>query len=154
MQHQISELQNTREAAQAAEWIYQEWTRFEANSTWKENQIDIAHALNPTTTIPKFFGCRVDGALVGIASVVPHDLPTHPQLGPWLANVLVLPQWRSHGIGSALVRHVMNYAVPLAEALYLYTFDQVDLYQRLGWQQIERVEYVGRAITLMRYSPV
>jgi len=41
--------------------------------------------------------------------------------------------------------------VPLVPALYLYTFDQVELYQRLGWRTVETDSYVGRPITIMRY---
>jgi GNAT superfamily N-acetyltransferase len=148
---ELSELKDAAEAGVAAQWVYREWARFESPASWEENQTDIAHSLDPATAIPKFFGYRIDGVLAGIASVVPHDLPTRPELGPWLANVLVLPEWRRRGIGRALVRHVMDYAGALAPTLYLYTFDQVDLYQHLGWQTVQQDQYVGRPITIMRY---
>jgi len=146
----ISPLKDAAEAEQAARWIYQEWAHLEAPAVWEENQADIARSLEPAVGVPKFFACRVDGAMAGIASVVAHDLPTCPDLGPWLANVLVLPPWRRRGIGSALVRHVMDYARTLAPTLYLYTFDQTDLYRHLGWEVVREDSYTGRAITIMR----
>jgi predicted N-acetyltransferase YhbS len=151
--YEISLLREGRESELAAEWIYQEWARYESDATWAQNQQDIAQALQRSITVPKFFGARIDGELVGIASIVPHDLPTRPTLGPWLANVLVLPTWRGRGIGGALVKYVMDYAGALDTPFYLYTFDQVALYERLGWQTIEQDRYVDRPITLMRYPP-
>lgn len=149
----ISPLREGREAELAAQWVYQEWARFESEATWAQNQQDIASSLLASVSVPKFFGARVDGELAGIASIVPHDLPTRPELGPWLANVLVLPAWRRKGIGGALVEHVMAYATALGTPLYLYTFDQVALYRRLGWQTTEQTRYVDRPITIMRYPP-
>jgi GNAT superfamily N-acetyltransferase len=148
----ISALRDT-EAELAAQWIYQEWARFESAETWAQNRRDIADALDPAVRVPKFFGARLGGELAGIASIVLQDLPTRPDLGPWLANVLVLPAWRRRGIGGALVKYVMDYAAPLHASIYLYTFDQVELYQRLGWQTLEQDRYVDRPITLMRYPP-
>lgn len=148
---EISALKDAAEATLVGQWIYQEWARFEIPAVWEENKADIARSLDQAVTVPKFFACRIDGKLAGIASVVPHDLPTCPELGPWLANVLVLPPWRRRGIGRALVRHVMDYACALVPTLYLYTFDQVGLYQHLGWEVVRRDQYAGRAITVMRY---
>lgn len=150
---EISVLKDAAEAALAGQWVYQEWARLEAPAVWEENQADIARSLDPAVTVPKFFACRIDGEIAGIASVVRHDLPTCPELGPWLANVLVLPQWRRRGIGRALVRRVMDYTCALAPAIYLYTFDQVDLYRHLGWETVREDRYTGRAITVMRYPP-
>lgn len=149
---EISPLKDEAEAETAGRWIYQEWARLEAPAVWQENKADILRSLDPAVTIPKFFGCRVDGELAGIASVVPHDLPTCPTWGPWLANVLVMPHWRRRGFGSALVRYAMDYADGLVPALYLYTFDQVGLYLRLGWQTVREDVYLGRPITIMRHS--
>jgi len=150
---EISPLREGRESQLAEQWIYQEWARFESEATWAQNRQDIARSLLASVSVPKFFGARVAGELAGIASIVPHDLPTRPELGPWLANVLVLPAWRHRGIGGALVQHVMAYATALGTPLYLYTFDQVELYRRLGWQTTEQARYVDRAITIMRYPP-
>jgi GNAT superfamily N-acetyltransferase len=148
---EISPLRAGRETEIAARWIYVEWAQFESEATWAQNQRDLASSVAAAVAVPRFFGARVDGELAGIASIVPHDLPTRPELGPWLANVLVQPAWRRRGIGAALVRQVMDYAATLRSPLYLYTFDQGALYQRLGWQILERAGYLARPITLMRY---
>ena len=148
---ELSELRDTAEADLAAQWIYQEWAQFESAATWKANQADLTRSLDASVSIPKFFGSRIDNTLAGIASVVPQDLPTHPELGPWLANVLVLPAWRRRGIGEALVQHVMAYVRPLSPRLYLYTYDHADFYQRMGWQVVQNDRYIGRAITIMQY---
>lgn len=148
---EISELRDVQEADLVARWIFDEWARFESEQTWEENRSDIAHALDASVQVPKFFAARIAGEVAGIASIVPHDLPIRPTLGPWLANVLVQPQWRRRGIGGKLVQRVMDYAAPFAKPLYLYTFDQVDLYRHLGWQVVEEDHYLQRPITIMRF---
>lgn len=147
---ELSELKNTTEAALAAKWLYEEWARFEAPAMWQANQADIAQSLDATVSIPKFFAYRVDGKMVGMASIVPHDLPDRAESGPWLSNVRVLPECRGQGVGRALVRHVMDYASALTPTLYLYTFDHAGLYEQLGWTVTRHARYVDRPITVMQ----
>jgi len=147
----IEPLRDATDAALVGRWIYDEWARFEGDAVWRENRADLEHSLDPAVAIPKFFIGRVDGAHVGCASIVPHDLPTRTDLGPWLANILVLPQWRRRGYGRRLARAAMDHACRHVPTLYLYTFDQVELYQHLGWTSLEQGSYTGRAITLMQY---
>lgn len=132
-------------------WIYEQWARHEDEAVWLENRADLERSLDPAVPIPKFFVGWVDEERVGCASIVPHDLPTHPELSPWLANILVLPAWRRRGYGRELARTAMAHACQHASELYLYTFDQVDLYQNLGWTALDQSAYTGRNITLMHY---
>src|SRR5688572_13759565 len=43
-----------------------------------------------------------DNVPVGTASLVNSDLPSRPDLTPWLAGVLVLPAFRGQGYSAAL----------------------------------------------------
>lgn len=147
----IEPLRGAEDAAVVGRWIYDEWARHESDAVWRENRADLEHSLQPAVAIPKFFVGLVDGERVGCASVVPHDLPTRPDLGPWLANILVLPPWRLRGFGRQLARAAMDHACRHVPVLYLYTFDQVDLYRHLGWTVFCEGRYAGRAITLMQY---
>jgi GNAT superfamily N-acetyltransferase len=147
----IEPLRDHEDATIVGRWIYQEWARFEGKAVWRENRADLQHSLDPAVAIPRFFVGLVDGERVGCASIVPHDLPTRPDLGPWLANILVLPDWRRRGFGRQLARAAMDHACRHVPVLYLYTFDQVDLYRHLGWTVLEQSEYSGRSITLMQY---
>ena len=59
--------------------------------------------------------------------------------------------WRSRGIGSALVRAVEKQArLNGAAELFLYTYDAVGFYRALDWTVRERfVDNHGEACTLM-----
>jgi GNAT superfamily N-acetyltransferase len=77
-----------------------------------------------------------DGVPVGTASLVKNDLPSRPDLTPWLASVLVRPQFRGKGYSTPLVKHVEEAATAAAvKVLWLYTWSAEPLYARLGWER-------------------
>jgi predicted N-acetyltransferase YhbS len=75
-----------------------------------------------------------DGVPVGTASLVTNDLPSRPDLTPWLASVLVRPEFRGRGHSAPLVRHVE--AAAGSSVLWLYTWTAEPLYARLGWERV------------------
>ncbi|MGY8814065.1 MAG: GNAT family N-acetyltransferase, partial [Gammaproteobacteria bacterium] len=75
------------------------------------------------------------------------------ELSPWLAGVFVAPQCRNLGIGSQLVRHVMQEACDAEiKKLYLFTPDQEQFYEKLGWTTFSREEYQGTPVTVMEIT--
>jgi GNAT superfamily N-acetyltransferase len=72
---------------------------------------------------------------VGTASLVANDLPSRPDLTPWLASVLVLPEFRGRGYSAPLVKHVEAAAAASAAVLWLYTWTAEPVYARLGWER-------------------
>ena len=44
--------------------------------------------------------------LLGSAMLIAHDMDTRPQWTPWLAGMVVAPEFRGRGIGAALVERV------------------------------------------------
>jgi GNAT superfamily N-acetyltransferase len=82
---------------------------------------------------------------VGSASLIAQDMDTRPDLSPWLASVFVAPEYRRKGIGTALVRRVIQEAARLdTTRLYLFTTpDKQRFYARLGWSLIEHTRYRG-----------
>lgn len=148
---ELAPLADAREAAVVAGWIWDEWARHEPDVDRAANDA-VVHAALQGGPLPYFVVARVDGQPVGCASILAADLPTRPELGPWLANVYVLPRWRGRGLGRALVADAMAHGAAIAARLYLYTFGSIELYERLGWQAIGSDAYTGRPITLMRYD--
>jgi GNAT superfamily N-acetyltransferase len=73
---------------------------------------------------------------LGTASLVTNDLPSRPDLTPWLASVLVRPQFRGRGYSAPRVKHVEAAAAPLATLLWLYTWTAEPVYARLGWARV------------------
>ena len=148
---EIKRLATAQEAQQVAKWIYDEWARHEPDMTWENCLAGVMDAVQQGVTIPAFFVARVNAKLVGCSSIIASDLPTRPELGPWLANVLVLPEYRGQGIGGDLIKAAMSHAEHLSERLYLYTHDKTELYAKLGWKLLGSDHYAGKDIVLMDF---
>lgn len=100
--------------------------------------------------VPSVFAALRDDMPVGMASLLAHDMDDRRDLGPWVASVYVLGEWRGRGIASRLVRRVEREARDHGfDAVFLFTPDQQSLYRRLGWQDLERCGYHGEEVTIM-----
>ena len=76
------------------------------------------------------------------------------ELSPWLAGVFVAPDHRGYGVGTAMVRRVIDDAMALGvRRLYLYTPTAQHFYSRLGWSLIEHTSYQGANVAVMSYEP-
>lgn len=91
------------------------------------------------------------GAVAGTAALRHDSITTHPHLGPWLAALHVLPAHRRRGIGAALIRAVEREAARLGIGrLYAGSGAAAPLFERLGWQAIERTTYHGEPLAILR----
>jgi predicted N-acetyltransferase YhbS len=108
---------------------------------------EFRHALSPThdEQVAKLLAQKApeetfvlfdDNVPIGTASLVTNDLPSRPDLSPWLASVLVRPEFRGRGCSAPLVRHVEAAAAASATVLWLYTWTAEPLYTRLGWERV------------------
>lgn len=85
--------------------------------------------------------------------LVAHDMDTRKELSPWLAGVFVAPDYRRHGLGTALVRRAVDDATALGvRRLYLYTPTIELFYSRLGWSLVERTRYRGTDVVIMSHT--
>jgi N-acetylglutamate synthase-like GNAT family acetyltransferase len=92
-----------------------------------------------------------DGELLGGASLAKDDLPERPELGPWLACVLVAPQARRRGLAEQLIEGVYSQARAKGhERLYLHTHDQGEYYAKRGCEYIEPFHAWGKEHWLMQ----
>ncbi|CAM3315758.1 GNAT family N-acetyltransferase [Halomonas lysinitropha] len=133
-----------------AEWAHDTWGHLHPG-----RRLDTAIALMRDECgaggVPSVFAALLDDAPVGMASLVADDMSDRRDLTPWLASVFVRSEWRGRGIASRLVQRVEEEARAHGhDRLYLYTPDQQALYRRLGWRDLERRDYRGEAVTIMR----
>ncbi len=92
-----------------------------------------------------------EGVPVGTATIKPQDLDCRPDFTPWLAGVMVAPEYRRQGIATALVERIVEEALRLRlPRLYLWTPNSESMYTRLGWSRIEKIPYFGSEITIMK----
>jgi len=88
---------------------------------------------------------------IGSASLVEHDLDSHPDLSPWVASVVVRSDYQRQGVGTVLMRRIEDEAVKLGiNRLYLFTPDTEVFYRTLNWATIGQEIFKNRfAVTLM-----
>tara|TARA_R110002012_G_scaffold9835_1_gene45660 strand:- start:5620 stop:6099 length:480 start_codon:yes stop_codon:yes gene_type:complete len=133
-----------------AGWTFAAWGNLYPGNTLAQAIEDTRHQCGERG-VPSLFVALHGETPVGTACLIANDMSTRPALTPWLASLFVVPEWRGQGIASALVRRVEAEAQACGlEHFYLYTPDQQALYQRLGWQAVEDVEYRGEHVTIMR----
>jgi GNAT superfamily N-acetyltransferase len=132
---------------QVAALIHNEWPyEFEGISlqAWTE-QFQTLEGLDRTTFI-----AIEDSRLLGTACLDIEDLPERPDLSPWLASVYVIPEARSRGLGSQLVRAVeqeaWNQGVP---RLHLQTPEHENYYAQQGWTTLEHLQAWNKNVALM-----
>ncbi|OGG45871.1 MAG: hypothetical protein A3F84_17090 [Candidatus Handelsmanbacteria bacterium RIFCSPLOWO2_12_FULL_64_10] len=134
-----------------AEWHYREWRHLCPGETL-DDFVERLRGQAQRGGVPTAFVALEGGRPVGSASLVAHDMQGREDLSPWLASVYVAPPCRRRGIGSALVRRVVQEAgerhIP---TIYLYTTGKANenFYVHLGWSVRERVEYVGKLRVIM-----
>ena len=75
-----------------------------------------------------------------------------PDLGPWIADLVVDPKYQKQGIGKMLLDVIVRAAKDLGfEKLYLFTFDPtiIEYYARFGWEKIDMDEFKSHPVTVM-----
>ena len=145
-------LANHRELIpQLAAWTYTEWRRLidERGLTFDDVLAGFHRRAN-ADAIPLGIVAFADGELAGTGALRPDDLPSRPELTPWVAGIYVAATYRRRGIGSAIVERLAHEARRLqVPQLYLWTHSAAPLYARLGWTEIEKLDYCGEMITVM-----
>jgi len=79
--------------------------------------------------------CRVALAgdqLAGVVNLVESDDDHHREWSPWLAGLVVAAPWRGRGVGSALVRTLLDDARRLGAPRVYFGTDGPAFYTRLG----------------------
>lgn len=132
-----------------AGWTFQAWGHLHAGYTLDQAIKRIKNQCGDRG-VPSVFVAISGEKPVGTASLVADDMSIRRELTPWLASVFVVPEWRGQGIASMLVKRVEVEAIDSGlQHFYLYTPDQQALYRRLGWQDVETLEYRGETVTVM-----
>ena len=101
--------------------------------------------------IPTSLVAIEDTMPVGSVSIKENDLPERPDIGPWLASLYVIPDYRGRNIGRELLRAGEGAARDAGvKRLYLFTHTARGLYQKEGWAHLEDAEW-KRGITISIY---
>lgn len=135
--------------AELAEFQHAEWKHLNPLLTVEGRAKAIAEAAG-REGIPSIFIAVSGSQLVGSAALVKNDMITKPDLSPWLAAVYVKEVFRHQGVATKLIaRCEIEATRSNAKTWYLYTEFASTLYEKLGWNHLERCEYKGVTVDVM-----
>lgn len=135
--------------AELAGLHHAEWKHLNPSLTLEGRTEAIADAAG-REGIPSIFIAMSGSELVGSAAVVQNDMDTKPDLSPWLAGVYVKEGFRHQGVATELIARCEDEVDRSnANAWYLYTEFASKLYEKLGWNRMERCEYKGVMVDVM-----
>ncbi len=143
----IRSLAETPHAAEVASWLHRQW--WEGDGwTLPATEAWLRAATGPAA--PCTFVAESEGSPIGTATLDTDDLPHRMDLSPWLASVLVAPEWRGRGVGGALVEHVARQARALGHPrIWLFTPDAAAFYAARGWAPAGEERWRGQPVALM-----
>ena len=132
-----------------AQWHFFEWGELYPGSCEEDFRVDLQASLY-SDAVPQTWVLAGNEQVCGTVSILGQDLPSHPELSPWLANVFVAPPFRGQSYGRQLVEVAMSFArQKRLGPLFLYTPNQAAFYHQLGWEPLLEEDYQGRKIALM-----
>lgn len=76
--------------------------------------------------------------IAGTVNLIENDDEARPHLRPWLAALIVTPEWRRRGIGTALVDRLLLEASRLGHGIVYLGTSSPEFYVKRGAQHLER----------------
>lgn len=134
-----------------AAWHHAEWGELMAPWSLEDARRELREHVAANSGYPAtLLALRDDGQVLGSVSLIPTDAPEFAEYTPWLASLYVAPTARGAGVGSALVRAIVDHAHRLGfEMLHLFTPGSPQIYLRCGWREQATLRLGHRDVVLM-----
>lgn len=92
------------------------------------------------------FVATIDGCIVGMATIMKSDYYPLPKIYPWVTNVFVSEEYRSHRISEELISFANSYAKEIGfDRTYIPT-EYIGLYEKYGYRYIRDIMNYGNGI--------
>lgn len=107
-------------------------------------------------SLPVLLGAFVEGECTGTVAIVERDdLDDVDGYTPWIAAMIVDPERRGSGTGTALLEAAVARCRDMRfELVYLWTHDMQDWYAQLGWEKVEERSFRNVSITIFKLDPI
>lgn len=133
-----------------AEWFLREWREFYGDKTWEDVAETFYRRLN-SRVLPLGLVAFEGERPLGTISLLQESITTRKHLTPWLGGLYVCEEERRHGIGRQLIDAAVDEAGKLGIGQLFIGIRKADeYYLKLGWKVVERLNYFGDEITIMR----
>ncbi|MEH2535667.1 putative N-acetyltransferase YhbS [Bradyrhizobium sp. AZCC 1588] len=125
-------------------------TGFNSTEEYERFLFDAARS----SPLPAVLVARRGPRFLGSVNLLTSEMKIRPAFSPWMAQLFVTDEARSRGVGNALVGAAVTHAADLGfRRIHLYTSGTLpSYYARLGWKQIEEIEYLGKVRTVMAFD--
>lgn len=136
--------------AQVTEWLFDAFGRRQPDGSREKTRAEIIERTG-RDQVPLCLVAFDGERPVATFSITDDDMRTRPEWKPWLADLVVAPELRGRGIGTAMFRRAEEEFRRLgAPAGYLFTWDHEPMYARLGWKTIVREQYRADQVAVMK----
>lgn len=129
---------HTNQVRRVATWIYDEFWRDKPGYSVEFFEGLLRDASDPDR-IPLSLLAIVDGTPAGTINLIHSDSERRPDLHPWLAALIVVPEFRNRGVGRALCRAGAAHAHRLGVREVFLGTDMPAFYAQLGAELYEQV---------------
>lgn len=120
---------------------YNHWVKFNPKML-KENTIYKFKELYVTNDLPLGIVLKNDDdCIIGFCVLKKDNLKKHPEIFPWISDVMIIEQYRGKGYGRLLIKSAKNILKELGyETIYVWTDQAPDFYKKLGFTYLQEVE--------------
>ena len=122
-----------------AELFTDEWTPWYGSDGKGNARSDLVECMNRDRLPIAVVAENTHGLVLGTAALKQESLGSEYGFSPWLAAVVVDPDFRDHGIGTSLIRTVEEHAEKLAfSEIYTSTDTAISIVERRGWECLDQ----------------
>ncbi len=133
-------------------WFLHEWRDFYGDKKWEDVAQTFYHRLN-RSKLPLALVAFEERQPLGTISLLEESISTRKHLTPWLGGLYVREGVRGQGIGKQLIEAAVSEARELGiEQLFIGIRQAEDYYLKLRWERVERMDYYGEVLTIMRFD--
>lgn len=133
-----------------ANWYYTEWGYLSKHSSLAKVTDKLQNYLN-TDKIPLIVLAIDSNEIIATCQLKYHEMDIYPDKEHWLGGVYVAEKHRGKGVAETIIKRIILISSQLGvRKLHLQT-ERLDggLYNKLGWQPIEQVNYCGIDVLVM-----
>ncbi len=137
-----------------SEWFEREWEPYYGSGGAGDASADLRDSCN-REKLPIAMVAIMDGEVVGTAALKSESVSTHKHLSPWLAALLVLPEFRRHGIAERLIAAIEVKAQELGfQSIFVGTGEgsgtPESALRKRGWEFVEKGPYFVSDVSIFQ----